>query len=312
MELREIRYFTQVARSGSFSAAALELRIAQPALSRKVRKLEKELGVDLLVRHGRGIRLTEAGSSFLKNAEAIDHLVRQSSDQVKAKATAPIGHAALGVPPAAGLLVVPPVIERFRADWPLVSLHIREGISTSLQEWLLDRRIDVALLHNPPPLQAIEAVPVLTERMVVIGPSTRRGGRADPRPHLRIRDLADLPLIMPSLPHNNRRLLEQAAVQHGVNLSILFEVDSVGLTKQLVSRGLGYSVIAASAVREEVARGLLRAIPIERPALTATIAIATPHGAQPSAFVSDLIAKLRDTVRDLVRSGVWANARYLG
>jgi LysR family nitrogen assimilation transcriptional regulator len=311
MELREIRYFAQVARSGSFSDAAQELRIAQPALSRKVRKLEQELGVELLVRHGRGIRLTEAGSNFLKNAEAIDHLVRQSGDQLKAKVAAPIGHAALGVPPAAGLLVIPPVIERFRPAWPLVSLHIREGISTSLQEWLLDRRIDVALLHNPPPLQAIEAVPVLTERMVVIGPPARKT-RADPRPHLRIRDLADLPLIMPSLPHNNRRLLEQAAVQHGVNLNILFEVDSVGLTKQLVSRGLGYSVIAASAVSEEVARGAMRAIPIERPALTATIAIATPHGAPPSAFVSDLIAKLRETVRDLARSGVWANARYLG
>jgi DNA-binding transcriptional LysR family regulator len=79
-----------------------------------------------------------------------------------------------------------------------------------------------------------------------------------------------------------------------------------------VSRGLGYSVIAASAVSDEVSRGTIRAIPIERPALTATIAIATPHGASPSAFVADLIAKLRETVRDLARSGVWANARYLG
>jgi LysR family nitrogen assimilation transcriptional regulator len=58
MDFREIRYFAQVATAGSFSLAAKELRVAQPALSRQIRKLEQELGVDLLVRHGRGVRLT--------------------------------------------------------------------------------------------------------------------------------------------------------------------------------------------------------------------------------------------------------------
>jgi DNA-binding transcriptional LysR family regulator len=76
---------------------------------------------------------------------------------------------------------------------------------------------------------------------------------------LRIRDIAELPLIMPAFPHANRRVLEQAAVQHGVHLRIALEVDSVTLTKALVRRGLGYSLLTYTAIQEEVARGELRA-----------------------------------------------------
>ena len=312
MDLREIRYFAQVARAGSFSRAASELRIAQPALSRKVRQLEQELGVDLLVRHGRGVRLTEAGATFLEDAEAIDKLVRETGARARTQGVAPAGHVALGVPPAAGLRLVPPLIARFREDWPQVSLHVREGISSSLQEWLLDRRIDVAVLYNPPPLDAFETTPILADRVVVIGPGGRRGARERGRDSFRIRDLAGLPLIMPSLPHNNRRVLEQAAQHHGVRLDIVLEVDSVVLTRRLVGRGLGYSVIAFSAVADEVARGEIRAYPIERPPLVSTLAVATLRDVQAAPHTRDLIAKIRTTVRDLVRAGEWQGGRLKG
>ncbi|HEX5509631.1 MAG TPA: LysR family transcriptional regulator [Pseudolabrys sp.] len=308
MDLKEIRYFAQVARAGSFSRAADELRTAQPALSRKVRKLERELGIDLFIRHGRGVRLTNAGSVFLKNAEAIDQLVRRTGEQVRAQDTAVTGHAALGVPPAAGLLIAPTVVQRFQKDWPQVSLHVREGISTLLQEWVLDRRVDVAIVHNPPPLQALKAVPILTERMVLIGPG-KRSGEKRPRESLRVRDLGDIPLIMPGLPHNNRRLLEQSAAQHGVRCKIVLEVDSVVLTKELVRKGLGYSLLTYSAVQDEVAHGEFRAYPIEHPPLVSTLAVTTLREAVPSPFIRDLILKIRETVRGLVQRGDWEKGR---
>ena len=87
MDFREIRYFAQVATAGSFSRAAKELRVAQPALSRQIRKLEQELGVDLLVRHGRGVRLTGAGSILLERAEQMIHLLRNTGDEVRATPT---------------------------------------------------------------------------------------------------------------------------------------------------------------------------------------------------------------------------------
>ena len=103
MDFREIRYFAQIATAGSFSLAAKELRVAQPALSRQIRKLEQELGVDLLVRHGRGVRLTGAGSILLERAEQMIHLLRNTGDEVRANANTVSGHVSLGLTPAAGL-----------------------------------------------------------------------------------------------------------------------------------------------------------------------------------------------------------------
>ena len=170
MESRELRNFARVARCGSFSRAADELGIAQPALSRQILKLERELGVSLFVRHGRGVHLTTAGSLLLDRADAITHLIYRTSEEVTQNHTRG-GSVVLGVPPAAGLLIVPPLVERLRAESPQLTLHLREGVSTLLQEWLLDRRIDIAVLHNPPPLEVLEINPMLRERMVVIGPT---------------------------------------------------------------------------------------------------------------------------------------------
>src|SRR5262245_17623921 len=165
MDFKEMRYFAHVARAGSFSRAADELRIAQPALSRQIRKLEDRLGVSLLVRHGRGVRLTSAGALLLEGVEALGDQLNRLDERVRSGGDAAVGHVSLGVPPAAGLLVVPPTVERFAAQWPQVTLHVREGISSSLQEWLLDGRIDIAVLHTPPPLQALNISQVLREQM---------------------------------------------------------------------------------------------------------------------------------------------------
>jgi LysR family nitrogen assimilation transcriptional regulator len=309
MNLKEIRYFVHVARAGSFNRAAGELNIAQPALSRQVRKLEEELGVDLFVRHGRGISLTNAGSVLLDGAETINQLISRTSERVRAGGENVAGHIAFGVPPAAGLLIAPPAVQAFRKEWPHVSLHVREGISSSLQEWLLDRRIDVAVLHNPPPLDGVDIKPILTEQMVLVAPRLR--GARPPFPGVKsvqIRDIIDLPLIMPCSPHSNRRLLDQAAVRNGVRLRLVFEVDSVVLTKAMVKRGQGCTILTLAAVQEEVARGEVYAYPIVRPPLTTTLSIATLREARPSRFIESLSGILGKVMRGLVADGTWHGA----
>jgi LysR family nitrogen assimilation transcriptional regulator len=138
MELRELRNFMRVARAGRVSRAAGELRLAQPALSRQIRKLENELGVSLFTRHGRGVRLSAAGSLLLERAEAITHLVHQTGEEIREDRSPARYRITLGVPPAAGRLLIPPFVERFHQAWPQTTLHMREGVSSSLQEWLLE------------------------------------------------------------------------------------------------------------------------------------------------------------------------------
>jgi LysR family nitrogen assimilation transcriptional regulator len=309
MDFREIRYFAQVATAGSFSLAAKELRVAQPALSRQIRKLEQELGVDLLVRHGRGVRLTGAGSILLERAEQMIHLLRNTGDEVRANANAISGHVSLGLTPSAGLLLASPIVRTFQREWPQVALHVRDGISNLLQEWLLDGRLDVAVLYNPPPLDALESEIIMHEHMVVVEPpdhpeKPRRAGK----PQIgtcRIRDLADMPLIMPGLPHNNRRIAEQAAIQHGVRLRVKLEVDSVPLAKAMVKNGLGCTILAYAAVHEEVTRGELKVRVIERPALVSTVAVAMLRERRADRLPNELRRIVIAEVNKLVSDGVW-------
>jgi LysR family nitrogen assimilation transcriptional regulator len=308
MELRELRHFMRVAHAGSVSRAAQELRLAQPALSRQIKKLEHELGVPLFSRHGRGMRLSAAGSRLLERAEAIAQLVQQTGEEIRDDRSPARGRLVLGVPPAAGRLLVPYFVERFQSAWPQTTLHMREGVASSLQEWLLEKRIDLALLHNPPHLEALEISPLLTERMFVIGPPKHRlESRAHPKT-FRIRDLGALPLILPNGAHANRRLVENAALEHGLRLRVMIEADSVAFAKAMVERGLGYTILTYAAVQDEVSRGELTAYPIVRPHLTTRVCIVAPRGELPK-LTQDAAEMLRDVCSALVRSRRWTGAR---
>jgi LysR family nitrogen assimilation transcriptional regulator len=309
VELKELRHFMRVAHAGSVSRAAEELRLAQPALSRQIRKLEHELGVSLFARHGRGVRLSAAGSLFLERAEAIAQLVSQTSEEIKSDRSPMRGRITLGVPPAAGRLLVPPFVERFQKAWPLATLHIREGVSSSLQEWLAERRIDIAIIHNPPHLEALEISEILRERMFVIGPGERRsGGTAAPR-SFRIRDFGDLPLILPSMAHTNRRLVEHAALEHGARLRIKIEADSVAFAKALVEKGVGYTILTHAAVEEELKGNRLTAYPIVRPPLSTKVTLVTLRDKQLPKLTREAGEILHDVCRALVREKIWVGAQ---
>lgn len=306
MDLRRLRYFAAVAEAGSFSRAAAELRIAQPALSRRIGELEEELGCALLVRHGRGVRLTVDGAAVLKRAEEIQRLVAELEREAR-RGSALGGRIVLAVPPSAGLLLVPPVIESFARTVPSAVISVREGISSLIHEWLAAGRIDIGVVYNPPPVDGFAVVPLLRERMVLVGPPAAHdhSGLASA---VHVRSLPRLPLIMPSLPHNNRRVLDQAAARHGIGLDIVSEVDSVALTKALVAAGRGFTVLTHAAVAAEVARGELSARRIERPAIVATLALVARRTPETTPLARALMETVASTTRAIVAAGAWPGA----
>ncbi len=311
MELRELRNFMQVARTGSVSRAAKELRLAQPALSRQISKLEHELGVSLFTRHGRGVRLTMPGAVLLERAEAITQLVHNTGQEIRQDRLPARGRFTFGAPPAAGRLLIPPFAARFAQTWPQTTLHMREGVTSSLLEWLTDKRLDLALLHNPPHLESLNISPILSERMFVIGPSAARDkSRKHPKTY-RIRDFGDLPLILPNMAHTNRRLVEHAAHEHGVRLRIKIEADSVAFAKAMVESGLGYTILTYAAVQDELARKTLTAYPIVNPTLSTRVSIVTLREKQTAKLTEESSALLHDVCRALVRQKIWAGAVLL-
>jgi LysR family nitrogen assimilation transcriptional regulator len=186
---------------------------------------------------------------------------------------------------------------------------MREGVTSSLLEWLVDKRLDIALLHNPPHLETLSISPLLTERMLVVGPPAHLIKDRKHPATFRIRDLGELPLILPNMAHTNRRLVEHAALEHGVRLRIKIEADSVAFAKAMIETGLGYTILTYAAVRDEVMHHRLTAYPIVRPTLSTQVSIVTLRGESASRLTRDAGVLLHDVCRTLVRSKQWAGAQ---
>src|SRR6056297_1598826 len=123
MEMRQIRYFVEIAEQSSFSRAARKLAIAQPALSRQMRLLEEAVGSRLFYRNGRGVTLTAAGEMFLGHASEILARIALAEQDVSNLASTPRGEVVLGLPPSVSAALLRKVVVRLAEQFPAVKLR---------------------------------------------------------------------------------------------------------------------------------------------------------------------------------------------
>jgi LysR family nitrogen assimilation transcriptional regulator len=270
VELKQLEYFVHVAELGSFTKAAALLQVAQPALSRQVRRLEVELKQTLLHRNGRGVTTTEAGKRLLAHGRGILHQVGCAKEEVEGVKGAPVGRVAVGMPPTIAKLLTVPLVNEFRARLPRGVLSIVEGLSASIQEWLQIGRIDLALLYNPVTSPAVDTVPFLEEELFLIGP---RRGQGSARP-VAMRDLPSFPLIIPSRPNAIRMQVETQLAKIGARPSVALEIDGVDAILGLVAEGHGFAVLTLNAVRASGKPDTYLPRPIVKPRLRSQLALA--------------------------------------
>ncbi|MBA4344456.1 MAG: LysR family transcriptional regulator [Methylibium sp.] len=273
MDLKQLEYFVQVAEQGSFSRAADQLGVAQPALSRQVRALEVELRETLLLRNGRGVTLTEPGRQLLARGRDILQLALAAQQEIGARRDEPVGQIVVGLPPSLARRITVPLIEHFQRAMPRAKLAVVEGFSTHICEWLGTGRVDLGLVYNPEPSPAIEITPVLQEKLMLVGPSAemvRLGGRSVP-----LVELARLPLVLPQWGHSFRRLMETQAALAGVKLQIAWEVSSVPTILDLVRRGHGYAALTGSALSADSQPDGLAQATITAPEIFSTLCLAS-------------------------------------
>jgi len=254
MELRTLRYFVHVAEARSFSKASVFLRVAQPALSRQIRKLEDEIGMPLLVRAGHHLELTEAGSLLLNKAHLLLRQASNTLDEVRASASNLRGTLTIGVSPATSELVAPLLMRECARRHPGLRLDFIEGFSRYVFEQLLNQGLTLCLIHNPPPHKAIEVHPLLIEAMYLVGPPPNAGGLA---PVTARTKLEDLPFILPNEAHALRRLIERAMGR--TRLKLAAQTDGMITTRALVSAGQGYTILPYGAIHQQVSSGQLSA-----------------------------------------------------
>ena len=129
MEIKQLRYFVQVAELGGFTRAAIVLRVAQPALSRQVRALEVELRQPLFDRNGRGVTLTEAGKRLLAHGRGILQQVERARQDLDDQRGAVSGLLSVGLPPSVSRTLTAPLVEAFRERFAGATLTVVEGLS---------------------------------------------------------------------------------------------------------------------------------------------------------------------------------------
>jgi len=127
MELRHLRYFLAVAEALNFTKAAAQLRVAQPALSRRVQDLEDEIGVDLLRRSPRGVTLTAEGKLFLEKTRHLLKLAEESVEQVRALARGHYGELHIGYSPSPTVEILPPALAAFQKAFPHVNVLLHDA-----------------------------------------------------------------------------------------------------------------------------------------------------------------------------------------
>ncbi len=215
--LRELRYFLSVAQTGNLGRAARDLNISQPAISLQLRKLEEGFGTPLLLRHGRGVTLTPAGASLRDRLHTVMRLLASPLDDASAE---PVPSTiCFAVPAETSAPLVTPLALAFRSRWPDVTLDIREGSGADLEEWLLHRHVDLAILQDPPSLPDIEITPMLTESLGLVAP-VHSHLVADTRP-VSLRELggefahSSWPAALDPAPARDRRTAERHAAEHG-------------------------------------------------------------------------------------------------
>lgn len=257
MELRHLRYFQAVAREEHFGRAAQAIRVAQPALTRQIRQLEKELGLQLFERLPRGVRLSTAGHAFLEETNAILDQVQRSITRAKGYASGHFGTVRVGFSEIASRHAeVPSRILNFRTNEPNIELDLLPMASQNQIEAVRSGALDVAIVydahHAEADLGALDYCDIGASNIML----ALYSGHKLAKRTIRMADLAGEKFLFPTrkaAPRYYDRLM-QACLTHGFSPNIIQETPTHSILLSLVSvgMGVGFTEFAHHASQESV------------------------------------------------------------
>jgi LysR family nitrogen assimilation transcriptional regulator len=302
MDLKQLEYFVRVAEMGSFTRAAIALNVAQPALSRQIRLLEVELRQNLLKRNGRGASPTEAGQLLLEHGRGILHQVERAQEELARARIGLTGRVAVGLPPSVARVLTVPLTHAFREKMPDAQLSISEGLSAGMQESLLSGRLDIALLYNVTSLTGLELSPLVQEELWLV--QARPAGLQEdpPPPAIALKQVSQMPLVIPSRPNAIRMHVESAMADVGCRPQIALEIDGVTAILELVADGAGSAILSRNAVTRSIKPSAFVTRPISEPRLSIQLSSAV-SSQRPSTLTQQATLNLiRETAQQLLET----------
>lgn len=273
MEIRQLIYFTEVAKQEHVSSAAETLHIAQSAVSRQIGNLEAELGVQLLEKDGRNIKLTYIGKLFAEQATIAIKAIDNAKQLIDEYLDPNRGIIRIGFPSSFASNILPSIILAFKKEYPDIRFHLRQGSYKFLIEGIKKREIDLAFIGPVPSREPDIRTDILfTEQFVALLPTTH--------PLANEKSLSLLQLMKDSFVlfpdgYILRKIVEDACLQAGFRPSILFEGEDLDAIKGLVSSGIGVTLLPEVTLHGNLPNDTVK-VTISQPQVRRSVGLITP------------------------------------
>lgn len=248
MDLKQLRYFHEIARLGSFTRTAASLHVAQPAVSVAIRKLETELDLMLFHRQDRRVSLTDEGEHLLPHAQRILQAVDDAYLEMQELKGLHRGEVRVGIPGMLGSYYFPPILMAFRHRYPHLNLQVVEGGTWQLQKMLENAELDLAIITDEFVPPELEARAFLREEMRVIVPQEHRFAQQQ---QVSLADFFTEELVMFRPGYFHRKIIDRLANDNGFQPQIGFETNLLPLIKSIIKQGFGISTLLTMVVRED-------------------------------------------------------------
>ncbi len=263
MDIRHLRLFCRIVERRSFSLAATDLQITQPAASQQLRALEREMGVTLLDRSSRVIMPTDAGRVLYDHARRILDLEAQARTGIADLSELLAGEVLIGASSGPGGHVLPGLLTRFRARHPGVSLILRVDDTHTVIERVVARELEIGAVGAPSTRPELDCEPLAHDEVVLV---CARGHAWAGRDNISLAELAAEPQIVQQHGAGLRAVVEDHLRSAGLfrdDLTIAMEMGLMESAKQATIAGGGVTFLSRWAIGPEVEHGLLHVVPVE-------------------------------------------------
>ena len=273
VELRQIKYFIEVAKREHVTEAANALHVAQSAVSRQIFNLEEELGVDLFIREGRTVRLTRIGKIFKEHMEKAINVIDDAKQEVEEYLDPNKGTLQIGFSASLASYILPTAILYFRKQYPNVKFILNQGSHKELMDAVAKGEINIALV-GPLPTEhdKIKSTVLFTEDIVALLSANHPLSN---RSSLKLTELRDDSFVLFPEGFVLRDLIMEGCLQRGFQPNVSFEGKDLDAIKGLVSAGLGVTLLPEVTLVDSLPRATVK-VPVVEPSLKRAVGAIIP------------------------------------
>lgn len=259
MDFRKLQIFQQVAQTGSFTQAARNLHMAQPAVSIAVKKLEAELELTLLDRQEKQVMLTAEGRVLLSHAQRILTDVQQAQLEMSELKGLRKGEVRIGIPSMLGSYYFPEILMAFKLSYPELQLSVIEGGARDIQNRIAEGELDMGVIVRDQTPENLDFELCLREQMVVCVPPDHRFARCD---SVTFNEFFSEQLVLFKESYFHREFINRLSRESGLQPQVAFETNLIALIRSIVKKGFGITTFLQKVVDED---DQLVAVPFAEP-----------------------------------------------